>query len=173
MNERRQGSVRATTVCFVFCLSREDLNVVLNQFPTLRASLEARARERLQELYLSEKRPLETILALFSDPEMDTQSAASESTESEISDILRVVENGAALYPDSEGANQDFTYNSSIMNTLPTLDSGILRSTQPVLDSGILRVEDRDEKLKTPSPESCHSITTPSTGTFTTHYHIP
>ena len=74
MNEQRQGSVKATTVCFVFCLERDDLNTVLNQFPSLRASLEARARERLQELYLSEDRPLETILALFSDHDLDDES---------------------------------------------------------------------------------------------------
>lgn len=87
MNEPRQGSVKASTVCFVFCLAREDLNTVLNQFPTLRASLEARARERLQELYLSEKRPLESILALFSDPSLGTQSTASET--SGITEILK------------------------------------------------------------------------------------
>lgn len=157
MNERRQGSVRATTVCFVFCLSREDLNTVLNQFPSLRASLEARARERLQELYLSEKRPLESILALFSDPELDTQSTASESTESEISDILKAAAEIGNYFPES-GTNTNpvtSTYNSSILNPLPPLD--------------------KEEKLTTPSPESCHSITTPSTGmsTFITHYQLP
>ena len=88
MNEPRQGSVKATTVCFVFCLAREDLNTVLNQFPTLRASLEARARERLQELYLSEKRPLESIVALFSDPSLETQYTAS-GISSGISELLK------------------------------------------------------------------------------------
>lgn len=151
MNERRQGSVKATTVCFVFCLARDDLNTVLNQFPTLRASLEARARERLQELYLSERRPLETILALFSDPELDTQSAASDSTESEISDILKAGENMNDLYYPDSAYNIASTYNSSILNALPMLD--------------------KDKSPQTPTPESCHSITTPST--FTAHYHLP
>ncbi len=111
MNECRQGSVKATTVCFVFCLARDDLNTVLNQFPTLRASLEARARERLQELYLSENRPLETILALFSDPGL-TGSIQTESDHSDLSDLLNSREND-----DSETAAL-LNCTSSILNAL-------------------------------------------------------
>lgn len=85
----------------MFCLDREDLNTVLNQFPTLRASLEARARERLQELYLSENRPLETILALFSDPVMDDTSLASE-TESELSPLVLSSRDNSTYYQDHE-----------------------------------------------------------------------
>lgn len=72
MDEHYQGTVKATTVCFVFCLSRDNLTMVLHQFPTLRASLEARARERLQELLLSERRPLHTIPGLFSDSQLES-----------------------------------------------------------------------------------------------------
>lgn len=114
MNEHRQGSVKATTVCFVFCLSRDDLNRVLNQFPTLRASLEARARERLQELYLSENRPLETILALFSDPGLNTSyPVRTESEHSDLSDLLT---------PKCEDSML-FKCTSSILNALATTSS--------------------------------------------------
>lgn len=72
MDEHYQGTVKATTVCFVFCLSRDDLTTVLNQFPALRALLEARARERLQELLLSERHPLHTIPGLFSSSQLES-----------------------------------------------------------------------------------------------------
>ena len=142
MNEHRQGSVRATTVCFVFCLAREDLNRVLNQFPTLRASLEARARERLQELYLSENRPLETILALFSDPCLGGDRNT-ESDHSELSDLLNSREND-----DSELA---MLYNctSSVINALAMTPGG-------------------DDKRKTPTPESISPYT--SATSTTQHY---
>lgn len=138
MSERRQGSVRATTVCFVFCLSREDLNTVLNQFPTLRAPLEARARERLQELYLSENRPLESILALFSDPAMDSGSVSLESHGgSELSDLLNSRENDT-FYNDSENSPNQALYNHS----------------------SSLNIEDK----KSQTPEFCHSVS-PTSGT--------
>lgn len=138
MNERRQGSVKATTVSFVFCLSREDLNTVLNQFPTLRASLEARARERLQELYLSENRPLETIMALFSDPDLDSTSAVSE-TESEITDSILNMQ-----YAESENtAARLYKYPSSVIDALAA-------------------AAEKDEMQSTPQ-----SITPPSTATYT------
>ena len=124
MNEKRQGSVKATTVCFVFCLARDDLNTVLNQFPTLRASLEARARERLQELYLSENRPLESILGLFSDPVLDA-SLASE-TESELSQLFLSSRENETMFPESDPMG---TFTSSMLNagedTLKVTDSSI------------------------------------------------
>ena len=72
MDEHYQGTVKAITVCFVFCLSRENLTTVLNQFPILRTSLEVRARKRLQELLLSERRPLHTIPGLFSNSQLES-----------------------------------------------------------------------------------------------------
>ena len=161
MNERRQGSVRATTVCFMFCLAREDLTIVLNQFPTLRASLEARARERLQELYLSEKRPLETILALFSDADIDSQLEESES-ESETSGVIYMKESkqvrgsGPTLYTDSDG-------NQTNLTNLSTFNSTFLHTTPALVDEGRVLVDGEINRLKNSSQESCHSVTTPST----------
>ena len=131
MNERRQGSVKATTVCFVFCLARDDLNVVLNQFPQLRAMLEAKARERLQELYLSENKPIETIMELFSDSVLDSASLTSES-ESELSRLMSSREN-ETCYQESD--------------LLPESDN-------------ILTVEDTEEKPTTATPTSTCTIAT-------------
>ena len=79
LNERRQGNVKATTVCFVFCLERDDLNTVLNRFPNLRASLEVRARERLYELYRSEDRSPDHFHSLFSERLTESETIMSES----------------------------------------------------------------------------------------------
>ena len=132
MNEHRQGSVRATTVCFVFCLSREDFNTVLNRFPTLRVSLEARARERLQELYLSERQPLETILALFSDPSLKSSSEDSIS-EIELSDILRAAEAETDAQESDGATNQIASTCTSSMLAPPILEESYHSVTTPTL----------------------------------------
>ena len=74
----------ATTVCFVFCLERDDLNSVLNRFPNLRATLEVRARERLLELYRSEERSPSHILSVFSERLTETETLMSKSKSNEL-----------------------------------------------------------------------------------------
>lgn len=47
MKCRRVASVRAVTVCDLYSLSREDLELVLDEFPHMRRIMETIARERL------------------------------------------------------------------------------------------------------------------------------
>lgn len=48
MNCRRVASVRAVTVCDLYCLSREDFEVVLDEFPLMKKMMETVATERLE-----------------------------------------------------------------------------------------------------------------------------
>lgn len=47
MKCRRIASVKAVTACDLYCLSREDFELVLDEFPHMRRIMETVARERL------------------------------------------------------------------------------------------------------------------------------
>ena len=47
MKCQRTASVRAVTVCSIYCLAKDDFQLVLNEYPHMKDIMEKEARERL------------------------------------------------------------------------------------------------------------------------------
>lgn len=47
MKSRRVASVQAVTVCNIYCLAKEDFQLVLEEYPRMKSMMERVARERL------------------------------------------------------------------------------------------------------------------------------
>ena len=57
MKCRRVAGVQSTSVCDLYSLSKEDFDLVLDEFPDMRTIMESVARERLQLIQMPSNSP--------------------------------------------------------------------------------------------------------------------